>query len=464
MAYAVREIEHAGPLDDAQAMAEAFRLHTSAQERLRARAWLLGQRLRLDGQMARWHDAAWLLGAGLAVLVVLMANAMVWSMLTSERTINAGSAFVAALGVHALTLLLWLATLLLARHLPGAGGRLSLGRLLLQLLARWPLGRSEYSLMLASGASQMLRQARLAPWAFGLVSHMVWATSFVLVLAGLLLAFAFRQYHLTWETTILSSAWMDAFVQATGWLPAWLGFPVPGITVAQGSGTQALPLGDSARSAALWLLGCVLVYGLLVRGLCALWCAGVWQRRKNRLQLDTSDPYFRRLLARFEALEPSRITDQEGARPAVPSASPPLSLENTPGALAVVGFELPQAQAWPPQPLAAQAALVERIAGTVQERQAVLAALAHLRPQALLLVCNAAATPDRGTERFMREACRYAAHCAVWLASAAGTPPAAAHTQRWHHWLEALGLPQLARLDDPTEAQAWADTHHGPPD
>lgn len=461
MAHTVRELEQAGPLDDAQAMVQAFRLHTSAQARLRERAWLLGQRLGLDVQMARWRDGAWLLGAALALAVVLIANGIVFAMLTDGRTINAGSAFVAALGVHALTLVLWLGALLVAqRGMPGAWSRLSLGKLLLQLLARLPLGRGQYSLSLAGAASQMLQQSRLAPWAFGLVSHLVWVASFVLVLLGLLLAFAFREYRLTWETTILSPGFFDAFVRATGWLPGVLGLPVPdGTSHPTTPGTLAV----SARSAALWLLGCVAVYGLLPRLLCAAVCAAVWRRRKGRIQLDTSDPYFRQLLARFDAMEPPRITDSEQPWPGLQSAALPLPAGSYRPALALIGFELAEAQEWPPHPLAGAAALVKRIDGSVPARQAVLDDLTQLRPQALVLVCNAASTPDRGTERFLREACSHAQHCALWLAA----PPAgrgAARPERWRHWLDALHLPDVASFDEPTQAQEWAVQHHGQPD
>ena len=285
MALAVRAIERSGPLDDADALAEAMRLHPQAQqrqERLRERAWLLGQRLGLDTHLAHWRDAAWLLSAVLTLAVLLLANGIVFAMLSDGRSINAGSAFVAALGIHALTLLLWLAGLLLAGHLPGAGASVSLGRLLLQLLARWPWGtrlQKPHALALVSAAKELLRASRLAPWAFGLVSHVVWTASFVLVLLGLLLAFALRQYQLTWESTILSPAFFDAFVQITGWLPRLLGFAVPegvaSLQIDAVTGQLAIP----ARTGALWLLGCVLVYGLLPRLLCAALCWGVWQRR-----------------------------------------------------------------------------------------------------------------------------------------------------------------------------------------
>jgi hypothetical protein len=124
--------------------------------------------------------------------------------------------------------------------------------------------------------------------------------------------------------------------------------------------------------------------------------------------------------------------------------------------LAIVGFELAQTPDWPPQPLAARAALVERIAGSIEERSAVLAALAQLRPQALVLVCNAAATPDRGTERFLRDAARHAEHCALWLD---GPHPSDTPPQRWLDWIDALNGLQLTCLHQAADVEIWAQQH-----
>ena len=454
MATAVQIIEQTGPLDDAAAFSEAARRHSAPQLRLRERAWLLGQRLGLAAQMLRWRDAAWLLGAALALAVVLLANGVVFAMLTDGRTINAGSALVAALGMHLVTLVLWL----LGTLLPGAGagllGRLSLGPLLLQGLARLPLGQRAHASALARAAGSLLQRTRLAPWAFGLVSHLVWSAAFVLVLVGLLLAFAFKEYRLTWETTILSTQTFADFVRATGWLPGLLGFPVPELAV---GATPQGPLALPASAAAWWLVGCVAVYGLLPRLLLAALCAVVWQRRKNRLQLDTSDPYFAQLLARFAALQASRVVDVERPSPSGPAQLATLAPGASGSALAVVGFELPQAQDWPPAALAQAAQYTKQISGTLDERRSVLDALAQLHPRALLLVCNAAATPDRGTERFVREACSHAGQCALWLAdppAGRGQPP---NRERWRHWLDAAGLQAIATFAQPTDALAWAE-------
>ena len=217
------------------------------------------------------------------------------------------------------------------------------------------------------------------------------------------------------------------------------------------------PLALPASAAAWWLVGCVAVYGLLPRLLLAALCAVVWQRRKNRLQLDTSDPYFAQLLARFAALQASRVVDVERPSPSGPAQLATLAPGASGSALAVVGFELPQAQDWPPAALAQAAQYTKQISGSLDERRSVLDALAQLHPRALLLVCNAAATPDRGTERFVREACSHAGQCALWLAdppAGRGQPP---NRERWRHWLDAAGLQAIATFAQPTDALAWAE-------
>ena len=426
MVHAVRALEQTGPLDDAQAMAEAFARHTHPQARLRERAWLLGQRLGLPAQMARWRDAAWWLGAALAVAVVLMANGMVFAILAQGRSIHAGSALVAALGVHLVTLGVWLATLVLAPRWPGAWGRWSLGALLLRVLAWWPADRtapSPLSAPLATGARQMLRQARLAPWGLGLVSHLVWAASFVWVLLGLLGAFAFREYRLTWESTIFDPAFFQALVQASGWLPAQLGFAVPdgAVCMAGQMAPAALAAGPDActRAAAWWLLGCVAVYGLLPRLLCAAWCAGVWQRRKNRLALDTADSYLRQLLARWDAMAPAYITDPEplalpGATSAPGGSAPDASAHRS--AIAWIGFELPQAQAWPP-PQAASAAQSATLVAEVRSGRDAVAVFATAEAGRAALLAELERRSAR-VERFLARLGDIANDTAIDLGSA----------------------------------------------
>ena len=455
VAEAVQLIEQNGPLDDPQALARAHRSGLSLREQLRERAWLLGERLGLAAQLARWRGAAWLLALLLAAAVVALTNGLLFAVLADGRSINAASAFVSALGLHALTLLFWLGSLLLARGgRSQTNGMLSLGRFLATLVLRLPFWRGPQAAPMLRAGTRLVARERLAPWVFGLGSHLVWTVGFVFVLLGLLLGFAFREYRLTWETTILSPQWFAAFARTTGALPALLGVPVPGLDAGAGQFAGAWP----ARDAAWWLLACVALYGLLPRALCALWCGWVVRRALRRIDIDLSDPYYQRLLARLQALEPALVTDAEQPGAAFVRARSAARGAFT-QARAVVGFELAGHLPWPPPGLGPDADYIVRIAGSMDEQAQVQERLAVLRPRTLLVVCDAAASPDRGTARFLREAALSAQRCALVLSAASGGDGSEMRTQagvrRWRDWMQGAGLADWGVFEQPANAAAW---------
>ncbi|WP_326539141.1 DUF2868 domain-containing protein [Pseudorhodoferax sp.] len=442
---AVQLIEEDGRLEDGQAMRQAFAARADGAGRVRERAWLLGERLGLQREWQRWRQWGGTVLLVLALCVLAGAWALARAVLGETREINVVAAFVSLLGLHAATLLLWLASLLLPWP-SSAGG--ALGRWALQLTARLPLDRGPHAVQLARATTDVLARARLAPWAFGGISHTVWTLSFVLMLAALALGFSLRAYRLTWETTLLTPEFFVRFVQLTGWLPQRLGFAMPdAATLLQ----PALAGADEQRAWAWWLLGCVAVYGLVVRLLCALMCWVLWRRGQARLALDLADPGVRALLSRFEAMEPVLVVDveQPGAAP-VPL---PATLAADAGTRWLLGFELPPEAPWPPfdTPAAVEAL---RIAGTQQERAAVLQRLRAAPPHRLLIACHAPSSPDRGTERFLREACGLSGGWAVLLLGARQEADAA----RWRDWLQRTALQPLAVLTEPRAALAWLET------
>lgn len=441
---AVQLIEEEGRLEDGQAMRQAFSARPDGAGRVLERAWLLGERLGLQREWRRWRQ----LGGAVLLLLVLGVVGSAWALargvLGDAREINVVAAFVSVLGLHALTLLLWLASLLLPWG-SGAGG--ALGRWALQLTARLPLDRGPHAVQLARATTDVLARARLAPWAFGGISHAIWTLAFVLLLAALALGLSLRAYRLTWETTLLTPDFFVHFVQATGWLPQRLGFAMPDTaTLLQ----PALAGADAQRAWAWWLLGCVAVYGLAVRLACALLCWAAWRRGQGRLALDLADPGVRALLSRFEAMEPVLVVDAE--QPGAASAAAPAALVADAGTRLLLGFELPPESPWPPftPPAAVQ---VQRMEGSQRERADLLQRLAAAPAHRLLVACHAASSPDRGTERFLREACGRSAACAVLLGGARQESDAA----RWRDWLQRSDLVQLTVLTEPEAALAWLE-------
>jgi hypothetical protein len=460
VAEAVRRLEQDGPLDDAAELQQAFHSRDTRAAQFAERAWLLGRRLGLPRELARWRQlAGWTVG-GFALLMALAALATARALLAPDGSINAIAAFASLLGWHALMLLAWLLGLLWGGR---RAGNLTLGRAALGLAARLPLERGQHAPLLARATASVLRHARLWPWLTGWLSHTVWALSFVIVLVVLLFGFSFHAYRLTWETTILSASFFERFVAVTGSLPALLGFAVPDAAAVQQVGNAAAQAAgvDAGQSAwAWWLIGCVTVYGLLPRVLLAALSGWRWYRGQERLlRPDGADPYVRAVLARLDALEPPpRVLDAEQPWQSGPPAA--AAQPGTARGVALLGFELPPEIAWPPPALAGLAAPVLQVPGSAAERAAALAGLRDAAPAALVLAVHAAASPDRGTARFLRDAEALAGRAAVLLLAADGTvTPSAA--RRWGDWLQAEGFTAWTLLPDAPTAHDWVASAHG---
>lgn len=431
----VRWAEQSGPLDDAHAMRQAVAGGGDMPQQIASRATHLGQRIGLQDELQRMrHWAPWVLLA-LVALIVVAGLAMAGNVVGGDRRINVMVALTSLLGLHLLTLLFWLIGL----ALPGATLPASLGGLWLWLTARVAGGRRGQAPVLLRASTGLLVRARLLPWALGFVSHAIWVLSFAVVLVALLFALAFRNYTLSWETTILDPAFFVQAVEALGRLPGWLGFPVPDAQTVLAP--QAAAAGQ--RAWALWLTGCVLVYGLLPRLFFALLCAAVWRARRRALQPDFSAPYYVRLAGRLAALQPAVVTDRDPGRPASATVHS-LPPGTTTDLLIAIGFELPDELPWPPGPLAARATATAhrvqclRIDGSATQRREAVDLLAQQRPARVLIVCHGASSPDRGTERFVREVQAHSGECRLALT---GIDPATPGVPaRWRDWLADAGL------------------------
>ncbi|RYF78321.1 MAG: DUF2868 domain-containing protein [Comamonadaceae bacterium] len=437
------------------------------------RAGVLGERLGLQSGLSRARQAApWVLL--LIALLMLLAGALLAGAVVDaqDRRVNVLGALVALLGAHALTFLLWLIALLW----PGAGGAGGMAaRLWAQLTARLTLGRGAEAQALLHAGTQLLARARLLPWVGGLASHTLWALSLTAAIGALLFALAFKRYTLGWESTLLTPETLTRAVQALGLLPGLLGFSVPDAALLQSA--DAALAHERDRQLGWWLVGCVAVYGLLPRLVALAACTAMWRARRARLVPDLALPYYRQLIARLDALAPPTVVDADTVRHDWDLARHSQAGDAQEGC-AVLGFELPPEQPWPPAPLPSPLLLAARIAGSAAERHQVLAQLAELRPRALVLAVSASASPDRGTERFLRELLPVCGECRLWLstppppaqardvdaAGAAGAaedaadaaPALAVGAARWQRWLAGLGLSDVHAFTD------WADASRDP--
>lgn len=441
---AVQIAEEKHPLDDVLALRQAHAQFKTAQDRLIRRAILLAPQLGLDAELVHWRARIVWVCLICALWIVLLSYSLIGAVVGGDRSINAVGALAAVLGPHIVTLAFWILTLAFGS---GSGG---LPRMVLEVSTRVPgFNRPSSRLLLDAGQSVMGQSRRFSGWAFGTMMHAMWAVAFVIALLGLFAAFSFYSFRLTWETTILSTDVLASFATLTGGLPRLIGFPTPNVAnVLSGEGDH--------RGWAIWLLGCTLVYGLGFRLLAGMVSGAMFWRALTRLQVDTKDPYIRKLLQRFEGLNAVTVLDVENP----PGLQRPV---DTSGPVShtgwfVVGYELPSTTTWPPA-WAGGCKHADQSDGSVASKRSLLESLKNASPRHLIIVCNISASPDRATERFIRDAARYAEATAVLLVTPAGQAGPIS-PDRWLEWLQPFQLDKIF-INDAGMAVKWVDVSNG---
>lgn len=388
----------------------------SAHERALERNLALAKRLGLPEAARRWRRG------GVAGLLLLAVAAVLSGILAASTAIGDGTrpinlfwAVFGLLGLSWLTLLLWLATLPWGRHLGSLPGRLALG-LATRLGTRaspWSSSSAQAAtpaeqarLWLPRAASGMLQRAGLWRALGGLASHGWWLLALISATLTLLVLFATRRYGFTWETTLLSPEAFVGLAQGLGGLPAWLGFPLPDADlVARTTTQQALSSGEQALWSR-WLLGCLVVWGVLPRllagGACLAWALS----RRGRLTPDWNATGLAVQVARLrDDVAPLGVADPAPSGLNWPSPSLAAQPDEPPpaaGASQVLGLDLPDDLAWPPTDRVPPATDAGNLTDRTQ-RHRLLAHYASHPPTDLLIALDARQTPDRGTLATLRE-------------------------------------------------------------
>nr|WP_178099568.1 DUF2868 domain-containing protein [Stutzerimonas degradans] len=423
--------EHAGPLDDEEANRQARAGGGDLSTLIERRALWLARRDGLLEALRHWRQGARLGAVALAVLAIFTGAGLAFAALgDGQRPVNVFWALGSLLGLNLLTLLGWLLGLALAGDSGGA-----LGRLWLWLSEKF--ARDARAAQLAPALPVLLQRQRLGRWLLGLGVHGLWLLAMACALLMLLVLLATRRYGFVWETTILGENAFVGLTQALGALPALLGFGVPDVEQIRASGTLAGDLESARRQWAGWLVGVVLVYGLLPRLLLAALCLWRWRRGRAALAIDLEQPSYRLLRERLQPpSERLGIRDAAPAQLHAPSAG--AQLEAGAGAV-LVAIELDGSRPWPP-PLPKGVA----DAGVLDDREGrrrLLDQLTRFPPARLAIACDPRRSPDRGTLALLGELSRCAAATRVWLLQApAGEALDSARLDDWHQALDALGL------------------------
>ncbi len=438
--------EHAGALEDQEANRLARKAGGDLPTRIQHRALHLAERDGLSTALTHWLQGARLALVVLAIVAIISGAGLALAALGNGLApVNVFWALGSLLGLNLILLLSWVLGLLFAGEHSA-----SLGRLWLWLSEK--LARDAKAAQLAPALLLLLQRQKLNRWAVGVLVNGLWLLALLSALVVLLMLLATRRYGFVWETTILGADTFVAVTQALGTLPGLFGFNVPTVEMIRASGDSALNIENARQAWAAWLVGVLLVYGLLPRLLLALLCLWRWKRGRAALRLDLNLPGYSPLR---ERLMPSseRLGVNDAAPEQLHQVSGGVNELQSDGAL-VVAIELDDQRPWPP-----------KLPGTVKDagildsresRHKLLEQLTRFPPARLAIACDPRRSPDRGSLALIAELARSAAATRVWLLQA--PPGQALDAERlgdWHTALQQLELPfaDCAPLN-------WLETGH----
>ena len=436
--------EHAGPLDDLEANRLARAAGGDLPSRIQRRALWLAERDGLTTALKHWLQGARLALVLLMILAMLSGAGLAFAAL-GQTPVNVFWALGSLLGLNLILLLSWALGLIFA----GEHGA-TLGRLWLWLSEK--LARDAKAAQLAPALLLMLQRKKLNRWALGALVNGLWLLVMLSALVLLLTLMATRRYGFVWETTILSADTFIHITQALGHLPSLLGFNVPTVDMIRASGDGALDIESARQAWATWLVGVLVVYGVLPRLMLALLCFWRWNSGKAALRLDLNLPGYAQ---QRERLMPSseRLGVNDPEPPQMHRVESGVSEHASEGAL-LVAIELDEQRPWPP-------ALPKNVsnAGILDSRESrhkLLEQLSRFPPARLAIACDPQRSPDRGSLALIAELARSAGETRVWLLQP--PPGAALDAERLGDWHIALQQLELEFAD--SAPLNWLETGH----
>lgn len=390
--------EDQGVLADAEAVRQARQEGGGFEQRILTRAkWLAGKTHLVEVQASFLVAMKWSVSI-LCVLAFFTGIGLIVPTFSAQtHTINIFSAVGCLLGLNVVMLVIWVLS-----SLVGGQSINQLGKFGLWLTSK--LTGKKQVVQLVPALFGLLHRQKLEKWWLGRLSNGVWLLISTVALISLLLLLASQRYGFIWQTTLLSADSFVAIVHGIGFLPSQFGFPLPDEALIRNSGNTPVML-DSARQIwAAWLVGVLVVYGILPRLMLFVLCSIMWSLGIRKLSLDLDSPG-------YALLKPRLLPDSElvGVTDAVPehwmSHRPIVSGKATQGSV-LVGIELDRHIDWPlvRSEYVHDAGIVE----TREQRKQLLEALTFSPVARLLIICDVKRSVDRGTLSLISEL----AHCA----------------------------------------------------
>lgn len=367
-------------------------------------------------------------------LAVILGGLAASQAVSESATLNIYWLLAVLLGFNLISLLLWLSGITLNLQSLSSG--------IVAQLASWLPYRHKKEPTIASLASHAWWESCLTgdvgKWRISVLTHQFWLVYLTAGMILLILLMLAKQYNFIWGTTLLPDSSLPRLTQI-------LGTPLQtmGLTIPDDSQTAASRMGirkqdaDTRTAWATFLIGTLLVYGILPR-LLVLGLALIMQKwSEHRLKLDLYLPYYielrQRLMARDVKAEVIDADPHAGIKPA--EVTPPPANVAIPANAQAFGIELDVATHWP-ESVTCRLNIVDQ-----NSHDEAIALIKNLGGP-LLLGVAAHRLPDRGVQRLIKELVD-SSNEKPWLIllSKPSAPVGSAREFAWFRLAEACGIP-----------------------
>ena len=375
--------------------------HKDFEQRLWQRAQCLVEQHDLSAavsratRLARYAKvAAWVVAAVLGMLGIIYA-------ITDSDTINIYWLLLLLLGFNFISMLLWLTGITLNMDGLTAGVLARLTVLLPGHLDKKSAATNKVSTQADRAWLACHFTGEVGKWQFSKTTHQLWLTYLLAGLIFLVLLLMLRQYDFVWGTTLLSDS---AFVKLTEVLSVPLqaaGFATPSIEQVEQTriGVTQVLSAEHRYHWAQFLLGALLLFGIMPRLLLWLWSALMSAYARRHFALDFYRPYYIYLRQQLMPLASHGQVIDADSSPPVMSKTPAISPgpHRLPLETQWVAVELGGSISWPPQSISAAHDLGQVIGRDSQKR-----IVQHLQKHEYPIIAvavSSARTPDRGVQR-----------------------------------------------------------------
>ena len=348
----------------------------------------------------------------LLLLSIFLGSSLTFSAL-SQNPINLYWALFSLLGVHFITLIIWLGSFFFFSRF---GGSL--------LIHCW--------LWIAEKLYQKKTVQQLIPafislfgsrirWLIGFVLNLFWTIILSSALIILIVLFSTQHYSFEWKSTLLSADTIIRITHYLGYLPSLLGFSLPKDEVIKLS-EHALNPGDIRYSWAIWLLGVFICYGLVIRLVLMIICGITWLVSSRKIKLNLNDPDYQILAQQLQPLS-SNVVDED--KLGEHKWQLPISQIEDGQGVYLVAVDI--GETWNPP----DSSPFYGFLNTHEARRAILDSLQLKPAHKLLIAIDTDRAPDRGILNFIQQLINKSQQSRIWFIN---------QGKQLHNW-QSLSLP-----------------------